>query len=297
MEEPLHLISAINRIAIIAEGLYGEERVSFNIGDKFVTIHYPEINLTSADEGSHKITDIYVQFKITGLAISLFGTRGSATCIEILRGYPHSHLAAFNSQFCLGNASSDFGVIFRNLYMSEYLGDDEILYTLLSLERYLAWESSHTRPHYRISTLDWRNVRIDSEIINNIKQTMVKNPLIYDIRNDTIVPVEGRIISLLSDIKETNNGNLIENQIKIKAEQINRQNIAFGCFRGEFIKMRVTDRVPNEQITKVKITENLVDQIKKLIDINILNNKGRIKQYVYNKSNGRAIFYADSNNL
>lgn len=297
MEEPLYLISTINRIAIIAEGLYGEERVSFNIGDKHVSIHYPEINLTSPDERSHKITDIYVQFRITGLTISLFGTRGSATCIEILRGYAHSHLPSFNSIFCLGNTSSDFAGIFRNLYMNEYLNDDEILYTLLSLERYLAWESSNTRPHYKIETLDWNNIRLDSEIINNITQTILKNPLIYDIENNNIVPIEGRIISLLSNIKEMTSRSLINNRLENKIKQINKQNISFFNFHGEFIKMRVTDEIPDNQITKLKITDNLVEKIKMDANSKIFNNLEQIKQYVYNKSNGRDVFYTISDDF
>lgn len=151
----------------MAHEIFGEARVQQTIYDDSILlyIHFPEIVLSNSIEERHTIKDMYVRIGLSSVGLSsgdvtFTGLRSTLTTAEYNSGYCHSHLptsctSGVFANFCTG--SSFFTSIILNCKSTQ---SEECWYLMLvSLERYLEWESLEGGPHVRIRDIKSGNNR------------------------------------------------------------------------------------------------------------------------------------------
>lgn len=128
----------------------------------YIIIWYPEINIRNKKNQTTLIRDLYVRVPIfmsrlpfNTMSIDLMeGTRTTLSMAEYESGYLHSHLPTLRSShcefnhFCLGQSDVHMavGLINTDLAKSK-LDPDTFKAFLLSIQTYLEWESTETRPY------------------------------------------------------------------------------------------------------------------------------------------------------
>jgi len=123
-----------------------------------LVIHFPEIDITNANNLHHTIKDLYVLFffnkdlKLFGS--SIYGNRATRTYNEVRVQYFHSHRQQGNSEnnpywavFCLGGATP-ISIAFLNA--SHQTTEDNLRHLLYILDIYVGWESLEGGPYCRM---------------------------------------------------------------------------------------------------------------------------------------------------
>lgn len=152
------------RLYQIASDIFGEELVDVQGTNTSFHLYilFPEINITNSKGHKHLIRELFVKFSIAvsnyGYSTQMTGMRTALTPAEVARSYGHSHLPqeAAKGQFvdfCQGN--SLFKAITTNLISRPT--EDQWTLALLSLTKYLEWESLEGGPHKEM-----RNIGVDS---------------------------------------------------------------------------------------------------------------------------------------
>lgn len=169
----------IKKVSKIIQGIYPDKwEISDIIADKikytvdyYITIHFPEIEITNSRNESEVIYDLYVRFLVKegSYILGIHGFRTTYTNQQIKKNYCHSHIngvpnSGFSS-FCIGQADIRDVLSMTLEDKNKLLGEKEDIleYLLLQLEVYLSWESIEGTPYNYINEI------AEDEIIRYIK--------------------------------------------------------------------------------------------------------------------------------
>lgn len=164
-----------------------------------ITIHFPEVHMTSEEGREHDIKDLYICWYLdkNGLPFpSLYGTRTTISYAEYSSDYMHSHMAggktAKFTKMCLGGSRSGIsgavGHFFNNGWNS-----DKFMKALLLLYTYVGWESNSGGPYRSMRNIgsgrSRNRVPIDSATLTatirpRLLETLTKDHLSIRITND-----------------------------------------------------------------------------------------------------------------
>lgn len=142
-----------SKVFEFAKEIFGEERVRMEGYE--LTVHFPVIEITNGTD-KHTIKDLFVKTAVP--APYFYGTRTTFTFPEWQSQYAHSHLPASAARgsfehFCLGR--SNFAAMVSNT--SANPSEENWYFLLLSLTKYLEWESLEGGPHRKIREISAGN--------------------------------------------------------------------------------------------------------------------------------------------
>lgn len=239
-----------SRLREIATDIFGEERVDVQeYKDAYTLIvHFPDFIITNGNH-EHRIRDLYVLFSVSHTAestwsVGLAGLRSTLTLSEYNSHYAHSHLPAHNGgiaeSFCQG--TSQFRAITTGLSARPTEGQWEL--ALLSLERFVTWESLEGGPHIRMGTITSRIPNQNSNYAAEFKCWVDQIPLeVFDLQEGLQVNrCSDRLREFYNDVSSIRGPRASSNNTEaVRNAQINWDNqfrIQLS-FKGQPLKMKI----------------------------------------------------------
>lgn len=146
--------------------------------EMYVTILFPEINITNQYDHEHLIKDLIVTFKVDFNHFKIEEIRGTRATMEFKEwsvGYLHSHLPSNKylnfrnvfhlSSFCTAADINGVLIDINNNYQEELF--ESFLYNIQSM---VEWESIEGRPHIRMQNIEVsQNKYTQPKLISNNK--------------------------------------------------------------------------------------------------------------------------------
>lgn len=269
------------QILPLVEGVFGKDRVElvYNTSNYDIIIHYPEINLENSLGQKHTIKDFF--FKITvdtnlldttvyKIGVSIHGMRTTFGLKEITCSYSHSHLHTGSpgtwKHFCVG--SDHFPVLMENLRMNPT--EDNWTMFLLSIDKYLQWESREGGPYAYMENLKYGRTIGNEEIQQEFARIIEDSPLdMWNYANEIEVlperPSFKEFFNKNSRIKTAVGGSLEDIKIDIKSQRT-RLPANYFAFKGKLYPFRIFDDVSNGK--EEYISKGILDTYTSLIKQN-----------------------------
>ena len=194
-------------------------KINYSFGSSvkyLLVISFPIIKIKNSNNQEHLIEDLYViiTFTESNMNTTLYGVRGSATKLEVIKGYQHSHLSTNFGQvgtFCLG--SGDISIILRSCQQDFNALNFGAL--LATIKFYLDWESLEGGPHRHIDglrnkqvlTVEPYNYSVSDNLLEfltvNIKHLKLKINKYIEVDENSVFTLTNKLI-LLNNEKKLN---------------------------------------------------------------------------------------------
>lgn len=221
-------MSDVNDVFNIAADVFGEDNVDIQDGN--IIIHWDKITITSENDNTHEILDLYARIRLTvsGRYMDVKLIRSTFTKDEATAGYVHSHVVRANGRVEFEPPCFGKGPI-RNTITSLAQDYDEDLWRLffVELDRFVRVESLSGGPYIRMSSIGAKSLNpyrlnvmfnIDSGSLPVITYTEMYQ--VFDYLKDS-----GRIVTLLKSVSPVSLGSVNDAIINMTMETMMYHNI------------------------------------------------------------------------